>query len=52
VTPADRVRQVVDDRADQLLGLSHSIHADPEVGFEERRAAAAPRRCCTTPASR
>jgi amidohydrolase len=38
VTPADRVREVVDDRADQLLGLSHSIHADPEVGFEERRA--------------
>lgn len=31
----------VDRRAAQLVGLSHEIHAHPELGFEERRAAVA-----------
>jgi amidohydrolase len=34
----DRARQVVDERLDELVALSHDIHAHPEVGFEERYA--------------
>ena len=29
------IRATVDDHRDVLLGLSHAIHATPEVGFEE-----------------
>ena len=31
-------RQEVDTRRDQLIELSHRIHAHPEIGFEEERA--------------
>ncbi len=33
-------RQTVDDHADDLIELSHRIHANPELRFEEERAAA------------
>ncbi|HEX5465121.1 MAG TPA: M20 family metallopeptidase [Candidatus Limnocylindrales bacterium] len=33
-------RRAVDRSAPSLLSLSHRIHAEPEVGFEERQAAA------------
>jgi amidohydrolase len=35
VDPRVRVTAAVDDRRDQLLALSHAVHADAEVGFEE-----------------
>jgi amidohydrolase len=31
----DRLEAAVDRRRDQLIGLSHAVHADAEVGFEE-----------------
>ncbi len=31
------MRGVVDAARQDLLGLSHALHADPEVGFEEHR---------------
>lgn len=37
MNPADHARAIVDDRAADLIELSHAIHADPEVGFEEVR---------------
>lgn len=30
-------RQVVDGAREDLIGLSHALHADPELGFEEHR---------------
>ncbi|MFT4051413.1 MAG: amidohydrolase [Microbacterium sp.] len=36
----DRIGADVDARRDQLLALSHAIHADPELSWEEHRAAA------------
>ncbi len=38
--PADRARDVVDERAEDLIELSHAIHADPELGFAELRSSA------------
>jgi amidohydrolase len=35
-----RVCEAVDDMREELLGLSHAIHANPELSFEEREAAA------------
>lgn len=35
-----RVAAAVDDRRDALLALSHAIHDDPELSWEEHRAAA------------
>ena len=35
-----RLREVVDGRRERLVGLSHAIHAAPELGFEERQASA------------
>jgi amidohydrolase len=37
----DRVRAEVEGTADELVALSHDIHAHPELGFEEHHAAAA-----------
>ena len=34
------VRSALDDRRDDLIKLSHDIHANPELGYEETRAAA------------
>ncbi|HKT56039.1 MAG TPA: M20 family metallopeptidase, partial [Microbacterium sp.] len=39
-TVRDEVRAAVDSHRDTLLGLSHAIHADPELGGEEFRAVA------------
>ncbi len=36
----DHVRTVVDSHRDALIDLSHRIHANPEVGFEEEKASA------------
>ncbi|MFT4214698.1 MAG: M20 family metallopeptidase [Microbacterium sp.] len=36
----DRIGAEVEARRDQLLALSHAIHADPELSWEEHRAAA------------
>lgn len=36
-----QVLDVVDASRDELVGLSHDLHAHPEVGFEEHRSAAA-----------
>lgn len=33
-----RVRDEVDARAELLIGVSHQLHADPELGFEEHHA--------------
>ena len=33
-------RSAIDARLDDLVGLSHAIHADPELSFDEVRAAA------------
>jgi metal-dependent amidase/aminoacylase/carboxypeptidase family protein len=33
-------RERLDDARDDLIALSHRIHAHPEIGFEEERAAA------------
>lgn len=35
----DAARQTVSARAEELVALSHRIHAHPELGFEEERAA-------------
>jgi amidohydrolase len=35
VDPRSRVTTVVDQRRDALVGLSHAVHADAEIGFEE-----------------
>ncbi len=35
-----RVAEAVEAARDEILGLSHEIHADPEPAFEEHRAAA------------
>jgi amidohydrolase len=37
----DRAAEEVESRADDLVALSHDIHAHPEPGFEEHHAAAA-----------
>jgi amidohydrolase len=39
VTAHDAVRRSVADRRDELLALSHRIHANPETAWEEHRAA-------------
>jgi len=36
----DRIRGAVEEHRDAILGVSHAIHAQPEVAFEEYRAAA------------
>jgi amidohydrolase len=36
VTPNERAREVLADHDAELIELSHLIHADPELGFEER----------------
>jgi amidohydrolase len=36
----ERSRDVVDAAADRLVALSHAIHADPELAFEEEHSAA------------
>lgn len=38
-TPKDAARSVVDTAADTLVGLSHRVHANPELAFEEHRSA-------------
>ncbi len=38
-TPKERAETVVDARSEALVGLSHWLHAHPEVGFEEVGAA-------------
>jgi amidohydrolase len=40
VEPKERARSTVDERADALIGLSHRIHAHPELKFEEERSSA------------
>jgi amidohydrolase len=35
----ERARAALEDRRDLLIELSHRIHAEPELGFEEHRAA-------------
>ncbi|MEU6005113.1 M20 family metallopeptidase [Streptomyces sp. NPDC047453] len=37
----EAARQAVDRRAEELIGLSERLHADPETAWEEHRAAAA-----------
>ena len=37
----EQIRRAVAGARDQLVGLSHEIHAHPELAFEEHRAAAA-----------
>ena len=37
---ATRIRERIDSLSDTLLHVSHEIHANPELAFEERRAAA------------
>src|SRR3977135_3837639 len=34
------LQQLVDGRRDSLVGLSHEIHAHPEIRFEERESSA------------
>ncbi len=36
----DRIKAVVEEHRDAILGVSHAIHAQPEVAFEEHRVAA------------
>jgi len=36
----EAARELVDSARDELLGLSHRIHAEPELGYEEERASA------------
>ena len=31
----ERVQQYVDDNAQHLIDISHTIHANPEIAFEE-----------------
>jgi metal-dependent amidase/aminoacylase/carboxypeptidase family protein len=31
----DRLETSIDQRRDQLVGLSHAVHSDAEIGFEE-----------------
>jgi len=38
---AHRVELRLDELRDDLVGLSHTVHANPELGFEEHHAAAA-----------
>ncbi|MGH8978769.1 MAG: M20 family metallopeptidase [Acidimicrobiia bacterium] len=38
--PKERARAIVDEHADALIGLSHRIHAHPELKFEEERSSA------------
>ena len=38
--PKSRVREHVDSMRDDLISLSHRIHANPELGFEEVRSSA------------
>ncbi|MFE3762580.1 amidohydrolase [Streptomyces sp. NPDC059104] len=35
----ERTRAVLTARQDEVLGLSHALHADPELAYEEHRAA-------------
>jgi amidohydrolase len=35
VEAAEQITSVIDQRTEQLVALSHAIHADAEVGFEE-----------------
>jgi amidohydrolase len=35
VDPRARCADLLDDRTEDLVGLSHAVHADAEVGFEE-----------------
>lgn len=37
----DRARRRIEEAGPQLIELSHTIHANPELGFQERRAARA-----------
>ena len=39
-TAHDAVAGVLDERADDLLALSHAVHGDAEVGFEEHTSSA------------
>ena len=36
----EAVKRVVSDSSSQLIDLSHRIHANPELGYEERLASA------------
>lgn len=36
----DTARKVVEDATDELVSLSHAIHQDPELSFDEHRSAA------------
>lgn len=36
----ERARDEIEDRTEQLVGLSHTIHANPELSWEEHKAAA------------
>ncbi|MFF2388658.1 M20 family metallopeptidase [Agromyces sp. NPDC058104] len=38
--PVDRVRAVIEAERERIVALSHAIGADPELAFEEHRAAA------------
>ncbi|KAA9157330.1 M20 family metallopeptidase [Amycolatopsis acidicola] len=37
--PRARIIEIIDERAPQLIELSHAIHANPELSYEERDAA-------------
>ncbi|MEU4272566.1 amidohydrolase [Streptomyces sp. NPDC026092] len=38
-TPTDHARAVLTRRQDEVLALSHQLHADPELAYEEHRSA-------------
>ena len=40
VTAKDAARSVVSAASEDLIGLSHRIHAHPELGFEEEMSSA------------
>ena len=38
-TPTDRIATIVSDVLPEALDLSHRVHANPEIAYEERQAA-------------
>ncbi|GAA4987866.1 M20 family metallopeptidase [Yinghuangia aomiensis] len=40
MTPRERARKQLESRRDDLVALSHSLHAEPELAFEEHKSAA------------
>ena len=39
-TPTDRITTIVSDLLPEALDLSHRVHANPEIAYEERQARA------------